>query len=218
MSVAISAAVTAYGRIHISRIKKSILLMAGSIYYSDTDSIVTNLELPKQMVDNKALGKLKLEHFVEKGYFIAGKTYCLVLENGTCVIKAKGVEKSSLTLEDFIEMHKGNKITTSLKIINEKDYRKGSVVIKPKNVTLDPLSYIKREKIYHNNIWVDTKPLIINGHDSLSSIAFNCEENEKDSFTNKTVVIYKPKDMVVFEPFNSLIKKKILHLNVLPVN
>jgi hypothetical protein len=44
--------------------------MGGNIYYSDTDSIVTDLELPTSMVDPKVLGKLKLEHEVVRGYFI----------------------------------------------------------------------------------------------------------------------------------------------------
>lgn len=32
--------------------------MGGDIYYSDTDSIVTDIELPLDMVDPKAIGKL----------------------------------------------------------------------------------------------------------------------------------------------------------------
>lgn len=59
VSVAISAPVTAYGRIHINKIKKDILNLGGKLYYSDTDSIVTNIELPKEMVDTKEIGKLK---------------------------------------------------------------------------------------------------------------------------------------------------------------
>ena len=70
VSIPIAAATTAYGRIHITKIKNKILKMGGNIYYSDTDSIVTDLELPTSMVDPKVLGKLKLEHEVVRGYFI----------------------------------------------------------------------------------------------------------------------------------------------------
>lgn len=49
-SVAISAAVTAYARIHITKIKLYILSQGGEIYYSDTDSIVTNVKLPDDMI------------------------------------------------------------------------------------------------------------------------------------------------------------------------
>jgi hypothetical protein len=44
-SIVISAAVTAYARIKISKIKLDILSRGGKIYYSDTDSIVTNKPL-----------------------------------------------------------------------------------------------------------------------------------------------------------------------------
>lgn len=56
----ISAAVTAYARIHINKIKLYIISKGGIIYYSDTDSVVTNLELPDYMVNSNELGKLKL--------------------------------------------------------------------------------------------------------------------------------------------------------------
>ena len=59
-SISISADVTAYGRIHITKIKLDILKRGGNIYYSDTDSIITYLKLDNSMVNSKELGKLKL--------------------------------------------------------------------------------------------------------------------------------------------------------------
>ena len=42
------------------------------------------------------------------------------------------------------------------------NYEKGYVLIEKKRVVLKHDSYTKREKIYdNNNIWIDTKPLII---------------------------------------------------------
>ena len=72
-SVGISAAVTAYGRIHISKIKQFILEKGGNIYYSDTDSIVTDIELPKDRISPTEIGKLKLLHEISKGIFLSGK-------------------------------------------------------------------------------------------------------------------------------------------------
>lgn len=57
-----------------------IIKMGGNIYYSDTDSIVTDIELLPNMVDLKSLVKLKNEHRVIIGYFISAKTYCLITE------------------------------------------------------------------------------------------------------------------------------------------
>lgn len=47
----------------------------GKIYYSDSDSIVTDARLPVYIVSNNELGKFKLEHEIQKGIFISGKTY-----------------------------------------------------------------------------------------------------------------------------------------------
>ena len=78
-SVVISAAVTAYARIYMSKLKLDILSKKGNIYYKDTDSIVCDIKLDNNIVDPNLLGKLKLEHIVKKGIFISGKTYLLVL-------------------------------------------------------------------------------------------------------------------------------------------
>lgn len=62
-----SAAITAYGRIHMSKLKMKVLEMGGNIiYYSDTDSLVTDILLPDNMLDSKLLGLLKLEYVVVK--------------------------------------------------------------------------------------------------------------------------------------------------------
>lgn len=60
VSIAISAAVTAYARIHINELKFKILNLGGILYYSDTDSIVTNIKLSDDMIGSE-IGKLKLE-------------------------------------------------------------------------------------------------------------------------------------------------------------
>lgn len=41
------------------KLRKKILELGGNLYYSDTDSIVTDIELPKEMVDKKEIGKMK---------------------------------------------------------------------------------------------------------------------------------------------------------------
>lgn len=107
-SIAISAAVTAYGRIHMTKLKLYILNKGGNIYYSDTDSIVCNIELPTSTVDSKELGKLKLEHKVNKGIFITNKTYCLIDENNKFINKAKGINSESLNKNLFISNKKLN--------------------------------------------------------------------------------------------------------------
>ncbi len=167
VSVAISAAVTAYGRIHINKLKKDILSQKGNIYYSDTDSIVTDIELSKDLVDEKAIGKLKLEHKVHRGYFISGKTYCLRLDNGKVIIKSKGMISSELSEDDFINLLNGNTIER-LKTMSYKKFYKGSVIIDEVPVDLSGDSYEKRQKLYNCDLWTDTKPLIIDINDNIS--------------------------------------------------
>jgi hypothetical protein len=41
-SIVISAAITAYAIIYMSKIKLDIIKNGGELYYSDTDSIITN--------------------------------------------------------------------------------------------------------------------------------------------------------------------------------
>lgn len=48
--VVISAAMTTYARIHITKLKLEILKLNSKLYYSDSDSIVTNIKLPDNLV------------------------------------------------------------------------------------------------------------------------------------------------------------------------
>lgn len=112
-SIVISAAVTAYARIHISKIKLDILsqgAQGGDIFYSDTDSIVTNIKLSDHMVNNNELGKLKLEHIIKKGIFITNKTYCLINDKDEYINKAKDVKSDSLNITHYEKLLKGEKV------------------------------------------------------------------------------------------------------------
>jgi hypothetical protein len=81
ISITTAAAVLSYARIHMAKVMLDIKRAGGNIYYTDTDSIVTDIELPPtsyglSRVHESELGKFKLEHVIkEKCYFIADKTY-----------------------------------------------------------------------------------------------------------------------------------------------
>ena len=158
ISVAISAAVTAYGRIHISNIKLHILKSGYSVYYSDTDSIVTDLELPKDMVSATELGKLKLVHKIKEGYFIGGKTYAFITDQGKEVKKAKGLSSETLDYYNYKELYNGNDYKKGIKFYTESSYDKG-VLFKEKEIKLKFNSYNKRTKIFEKGRWVDTRPI-----------------------------------------------------------
>jgi len=201
VSIVIASFVTAYARIYMQKIKLAILNVGGKIYYSDTDSIVTDLSVEKlkenlyNKIGNK-LGQLKLEHLLEEAYFISNKTYILLSTDGTEIKKAKGVSAESLSLNDFKTMYlnsqpiKGEKLST---IIN---YNKGSVLLQTKEININWDSFKKREKIFDskNNLWVDTKPLYI---DNLSK--------------NITIYSFGNKDIIKFTESDS---KKMLYFNL----
>jgi len=48
------------------------------------------------MVNDKEIGKFKLEHNIDKGIFISGKIYWLRNNEGKIINKAKGVKAESL--------------------------------------------------------------------------------------------------------------------------
>lgn len=89
-SIVMSAANTAYARIHISKIKLEILRLGGKIYYSDTDSIVTNIQLPNSLVSKNEIGKLKLEHVLQEAVFISNKIYWMCDTKGKTHVRSKG--------------------------------------------------------------------------------------------------------------------------------
>lgn len=146
VAISISAVTSSYGRIYMNKVKQEILNKGGSLYYTDTDSIVTDVPLPDRLVGNE-LGQFKLLPGIKEGYFVSAKTYCLVMEEGDPIIVAKGVsEKESLSVNDFIKLYNKEKIQV-FKKQSEKDYYLGSVIIKKAAITLDPDSYRKREKV-----------------------------------------------------------------------
>lgn len=89
-SVQISSAITSYARIHLQKYKEFCSQNNINIYYSDTDSIIVDKELPTYMISNE-LGSLKLEYIIKRAYFIAPKVYYLIDNHGKEILKFKGV-------------------------------------------------------------------------------------------------------------------------------
>ena len=74
-NISVAIAITAYSRSLMSNVKN---LPGVTIYYSDTDSIFTNIFLPENMEDPKQIGMWKLEDEYLYGVSLGPKTYgCL---------------------------------------------------------------------------------------------------------------------------------------------
>ena len=88
INIAIAAAITAGARVHMSIFKNNPEF---NLYYSDTDSSVTDAPLPAEYVGPE-LGKMKLEHTITRAVFLAPKVYGFVDTDGNEVIKVKGIK------------------------------------------------------------------------------------------------------------------------------
>jgi hypothetical protein len=148
VSIATAAAITSYGQIHITKIKLDILQRGGQIFYSDTDSIVTDVKLDDMVGGD--LGQLKLEHCIQEGYFITSKTYYIKCDDGREIMKAKGVYSELLNRYHYLELYEGINVegergNTTI------DYEKGTVNIGKKKVILHHDAFTKRQKIYDDN-------------------------------------------------------------------
>jgi hypothetical protein len=152
VSIAISAMVTSYARIFMSKIRLEILNKGGKIYYIDTDGIVTDIDLSliNPNLVGAGLGKFKLVHLIKEAYFISNKTYCLVLEDGTVTVKSKGVVSDEMDLEDFKTLYYQAESIRTIKRQTVRDYTKGSVSIDTVDVYVSSESFTKREKIYNS--------------------------------------------------------------------
>ena len=160
-NVAIASAISAYARIHMSQFKNNPNF---KLYYSDTDSAVTDKPLPDYMV-GPALGQMKLEHVITKAVFLAPKVYALISDQGEQIIKAKGLTRDvikDITIADFEFLLTKD----SSRLFNQSKLYKslyGDNLPELKNTiyTLRTTSN-KRQNIYVNGIFDHTIPLNYN--------------------------------------------------------
>lgn len=85
--VAAGSYVTARSRILLYRYMKRVRDLGGELYYCDTDSIVTDIELPPEP---DALGNLKLEMTLTEWECVAPKVYRCITDDGKHIYKCKG--------------------------------------------------------------------------------------------------------------------------------
>lgn len=211
ISLPISAAVTAYGRMNVYNYKNHIVKSGGSLYYSDTDSIYTNITLPDSMISSK-LGQMKLECVADKAVFLAPKVYALLFNNGTVLFTGAqfvkddlGNKTNKLVLQDsnsnsVIRELKFNELAnllikdSNLVISPEKWYRdiaNNSINVRETIYTLK-VTENKRSLIYQDGKFVDTKPFVLGSGMIVS-------ERVWETFSNLAVVPYDPKAHTLVE-------------------
>jgi DNA polymerase type B, organellar and viral len=155
VSIAIAAAVTAYARIHMSQFKNNPKI---NLYYTDTDSIYTDSDIDESLISDKILGKLKLENICDKAIFLTPKVYCLKLESGEIVYKAKGLKyEVDLTMEDFENLLLKDVLLEKSQVKWRRNLSEAKINLLNELYTLK-VNDNKRDLIYdENNILVGTK-------------------------------------------------------------
>ena len=95
--VAAGAYVTSYSRLRLLEGLETAKRLGGSVYYCDTDSIVTNVQLDAEPLCGTELGKFKLEATFSEAEFVSPKVYRAVMEDGHTLYKVKGMPVRGLT-------------------------------------------------------------------------------------------------------------------------
>ena len=159
VSIGIASAITAYSRIHMTQFKNNPLI---NLYYTDTDSIYTDSEIDINLIDNKILGKLKLEHVCKEAVFLTPKVYCLLTESGEFIHKIKGLNHDVvLTFEDFENLLVKNVFIEKSQTKWFRNLSEGKINLLNQIYTIK-VNDNKRELIYKNNKLIATKAYKIN--------------------------------------------------------
>lgn len=155
-NVAIALAISSYSRVEMSQFKNRNDII---LYYSDTDSAIVDSYLPEELVDNKQIGKFKLE--AEYVLFIAlgPKVYGAIDIEGNSYTKIKGFSNQvdleildNLLSEDNIHELKQSKWF--------KDIQKSDITIKVSPYQLQPTNS-KRRLIYIDKILRTTENIVV---------------------------------------------------------
>lgn len=89
--------VTAYSRLRLLEGMEAAHRIGASVYYCDTDSIVTDKKLPEY---EDKLGNFKLEETLDEAEFICPKVYRLKTTKGKFIYKVKGMPIKGLNDEE----------------------------------------------------------------------------------------------------------------------
>ena len=122
-----------------------------TVYYCDTDSIVTDKPFNDSIVDSSKLGFWDCENKPDKALFLRPKVYCEVVENETNV-KFKGISKETqktLNYESYENLY-------AEMIRADKD----SVVIEKNKTLLRSIMYMQKEHL--DQLYYETRDKKIN--------------------------------------------------------
>lgn len=166
LCIHIASAITSYSRLKLLKdIYDHINNNKAIIYYYDTDSIITNIRLNKNMISDE-IGQYKLEHEFIEGVFLAPKVYSLKLNNDKFLTKFKSLKKNYNNvlfdeLKDILLEKNKKMFFYNIEIPIIKNIVKGILCSTKKNMIFSFISK-KYDKYYKDNFFESTKPKYIN--------------------------------------------------------
>lgn len=101
IQVQVAAYVTSRARLVLLQGLRDVVNRGGNVYYCDTDSIVSDIELDQSIVDPDRLGAFKLEGRPVKALFLRPKVYTELFEDEKATVKFKGVSRETQSTLDY---------------------------------------------------------------------------------------------------------------------
>lgn len=153
-NVPIAAMITSYARIHMHKLIKDVERDGGNVYYTDTDSIVTDIELSEEKLGEE-IGLLKNEfpgEEITEGLFVLPKTYGIKFKSGKEILKSKGVSNFSFAdLRALYNETVKKERSRETEMITPIEFKSTYINLTLKN--------FKRKRVLNSeNKWVDTRP------------------------------------------------------------
>jgi hypothetical protein len=156
-SLPIAIAISSYARMYMHSVIQHVLSLGGEVYYIDTDSIVTDVELPAELV-GEDIGQFKLEFLAKEAYFIAPKLYYLQ-NNDNIIIKAKTLGGDCLKKKDFEDMSYGRMIKKDRKTFLS-NIKKSKISLVDITMHLNPILR-KRQSHFQSGQMTFTSPVLV---------------------------------------------------------
>lgn len=136
--VAVASAVTMSQRDLMREAQERMISKGARIYYCDTDSMITDMDMDQDMTHKTELGKWDLESKIAWGIFAMAKAYTFIDVNLNVVKKFKGFSTERMTATHYLRLLNGMPIKFNCGLLWKREYPKnreersdGTVVVTP---------------------------------------------------------------------------------------
>lgn len=162
----IGSYITSWARIYMLELMEKVIKMGGHIFYMDTDSLFTDIQLPDEFTGDE-LGKFKLEKVSTYGIFLGAKSYFLNDKR-----KLKGLSRNAKLIKD-----NGNEwVYIDDRIVKFKSFLRSNGLFYNKTV-IKKIRITPKRKIVNMNdfsdaLRIDDNILYIQKEDNLGNINY----------------------------------------------